>query len=190
MKQPVPHHWIYRVLEPGPVVLVTATLKGHNDITTVAWTMPVSSDPPLVAIAIEPMRHIHDLIRRSDEFTINVPHAGLLREVHHCGIVTGADHDKFAETGLHAVSARQVEAPWIEECVAHLECGVVGQVEQGDHTLFIAEVLAAWAEEAAFVEGWQPANAAGQLLHHLGGRLYIQGERTVDAGAPPVRAEE
>ncbi len=190
MKKPVPSQWIYRVLEPGPVVLVTATLKGHSDITTVAWTMPVSSDPPLLAIALEPMRHIHDLIRRSDEFTINVPHADLLREVHHCGTVTGADHDKFAETGLHAVSARQVEAPWIEECVAHLECGVVGQVEQGDHTLFIAEILAAWAEETAFNEGWQTNQPAGQLLHHLSGRLYVRGAQTVDAGAPPPERED
>lgn len=190
MKKTVPSYWIYRLLEPGPVVLVTATLKGRSDVTTLAWTMPVSSDPPLVAIAVEPMRHIHDLIRRSDEFTINVPHAALLREVHHCGTVSGADHDKFAETGLHAVSARQVSAPWIEECVAHLECGVVGQVEQGDHTLFIAEVLVAWAEEEAFVESWQPAQAAGQLLHHLGGRLYVRGETTVDAGTPPPARED
>jgi flavin reductase (DIM6/NTAB) family NADH-FMN oxidoreductase RutF len=191
MKRPVPSHWIYRVLEPGPVVLITATLKGHADVTTVAWALPISGDPPLVGIAIEPMRHIHDLIRRSDEFTINVPHAGLLREVHHCGSKSGGDgHDKFAETGLHAVSARQVEAPWIDECVAHLECGVVGQVEQGDHTLFVAEVLAAWADESAFNEGWQPAHELGQLLHHLDGRRYTVGSVIVDAGAPKAEREE
>jgi flavin reductase (DIM6/NTAB) family NADH-FMN oxidoreductase RutF len=191
LKRQVPGHLIYRVLEPGPVVLVTAVLKGHADVSTVAWAMPLSADPPLVAIAVEPMRHLHDLISRSDEFTINVPHAGLLREVHHCGTVSGADHDKFAETGLHAVSARQVEAPWIDECVAHLECGVVGRSEQGDHPLFVAEVHAAWADESAFTEhGWQPTHDLGRLLHHLGGRLYTVGDHIVDAGAPPPPGDE
>jgi flavin reductase (DIM6/NTAB) family NADH-FMN oxidoreductase RutF len=190
MKRPVPRHLIHRVLGPGPVVLVTASVKGHVDVTTVAWTMPLSGDPPLVVIAVEPVRPLHELITRSDEFTINVPHAGLLREVQHCGSVSGADHDKFAETGLHAVSARQVESPWIEECVAHLECGVVGASEQGDHTLFVAEVLAAWAEETAFAEHWLPDQESGRLLHHLGGRLYTSGEHAIDAGAPPPPGEE
>ena len=54
--------------------------------------------------------------------------------------------------------------------MAHLECGVVGATEQGDHTLFLAEVLAAWADEDAFEEHWQPEHELGRLLHHLGGR--------------------
>jgi flavin reductase (DIM6/NTAB) family NADH-FMN oxidoreductase RutF len=190
MKKTVPQHLIYRVLEPAPVVLVTAAVRGHADVTAVAWVMPLSGEPPLVVLAVEPMRHLHELISRSDEFTINVPHAGLLREVQHCGVVSGADHNKFAETGLHAVSARQVEAPWIDECVAHLECGVVGRSEQGDHTLFVAEVLACWADEDAFQERWQPEHEMGRLLHHLGGRLYTVGDRLVDAGAPPSPPED
>ena len=71
MKRPVPRHLIHRVLGPGPVVLVTASVKGHADISTVAWAMPLSGDPPLVVIAVEPVRHLHELISRSDEFTIN-----------------------------------------------------------------------------------------------------------------------
>ncbi len=189
MKRTIPDRFIHRVLEPGPVVLLTASVRGHVDVTTVSWAMPLSADPPLLVIAVEPEHHIHDLISRSDEFTINVPHAGLIREVQHCGRVSGADHDKLAETGLHAVSARQVEAPWIDECVAHLECGVVARSEQGDHTLFVAEVLAAWADEDAFAERWRPAQEAGRLLHHLGGTLYTAGDREVDAGAPPAPEE-
>jgi hypothetical protein len=53
----------------------------------------------------------------------------------------------------------------------------------------VAEVLAAWAEETAFAEHWLPEQEIGRLLHHLGGRLYTSGERTIDAGAPP-REEE
>ena len=117
------------------------------DVTAVAWVTTLSGDPPLVGVALSARTFIHELIRRSEEFTINVPPADLARQVHHCGTVSGADEDKWAATGLHTTSARQVEAPWIEECMAHLECGVVEVVPVGDHDLFVAQVLVAWADD-------------------------------------------
>src|SRR5438046_1706126 len=181
MKQPVPIQYMHRLLAPGPVVLVTATLRGRADMTTAAWVTPLSGDPPLVGLALSPRTLAYELIRRSEEFTINVPPADLAREVHHCGTVSGADADKWAATALHPASARQVAAPWIEECLAHLECGVTQIVPTGDHDLFVAQVLAAWAEETAFSDGWQPENEAARLLHHLGGSRYGLLTQVVDA---------
>jgi flavin reductase (DIM6/NTAB) family NADH-FMN oxidoreductase RutF len=88
-------------------------------------------------------------------------------------------------TGLHPTSARQVEAPWIEECLAHLECGVVDVVPVGDHELFVAQVLVAWADDEAFVEGWLPEQERGRLLHHLGGPRYGVLSTVVDASKKP-----
>ena len=181
MKQPVPANRIHRLLTPGPVVLVTATLRGRSDVTAVAWAMPLSGDPPLVGVALSPRTFIHELVRRSEEVTINVPPADLARQVHHCGTVSGAAEDKWAATGLHATSARQVEAPWIEECVAHLECGVVEVMPVGDHELFVGQVLGAWAEADAFADGWQPEHELGRLLHHLGGPRYGVLAEVIDA---------
>ena len=181
MKEAVPAGRIHRLLAPGPVVLVTATLRGRSDLTTAAWVTPLSGDPPLVGVALRPSTLIHELIRRTEEFTINVPPAHLAREVHYCGTVSGADQDKWVVTGLHATSARQVEAPWVEECVAHLECGLVNRVPTGDHELFIGQVLGAWADPAAFTDGWQPEQDLAHLLHHLGGPRYGVLAQALDA---------
>jgi flavin reductase (DIM6/NTAB) family NADH-FMN oxidoreductase RutF len=189
VKQPIATQHIHRLLAPGPVVLVTATLRGQSDVTTAAWVTPLSGDPPLVGVALRERTLIHALIRRSEEFTLNVPPAHLLREVHHCGTVSGADEDKWPATALHATSARQVTAPWIEECLAHLECGLVEVVPVGDHTLFVGQVLAAWAEDWAFTDGWQPDKEEARLLHHLGGPRYGVLTAALDATKPATRNE-
>src|SRR4051812_49211885 len=140
MKQPVPAGVIHRLLAPGPVVLVTAGWRGRTDLTTAAWVTALSGDPSLVGLALRPQAVCHELIRRSEEFILNVPPADLARQVQYCGTVSGADADKWAVTGLHPAGARQVAAPWVEECLAHLECGLVQIVPVGDHDLFIGQV--------------------------------------------------
>lgn len=190
MKQPVPLGRVHRLLAPGPVLLVTATLRGRADVTTAAWTLPLSGEPPLVGVAFSPRTLIHDFIRRSEEFTLNVPHADLLGPVQYCGTVSGTDADKWAATGLHATTARQVEAPWVEECVAHLECGLVDRITVGDHDLFVGQVLSAWADDAVFVERWLPEVAAARLLHHLGGTRYGVLTQVLDAGTARPPGEE
>ena len=39
---------VYRLLEPGPVVLVTTAGKGKADIMALSWHMMIDFEPPLV----------------------------------------------------------------------------------------------------------------------------------------------
>ena len=39
---------VYRLLEPGPVVLVTTDGKGKADIMALSWHMMIEFEPPLV----------------------------------------------------------------------------------------------------------------------------------------------
>lgn len=38
----------YQLLEPGPVVMVTTSLKGKPNIMTMSWHMMIDFEPPLV----------------------------------------------------------------------------------------------------------------------------------------------
>jgi len=161
-----------RLINSGPVVLVTAAAKGRMTVMAAAWATPVSSTPPLVVVAIHPARFTHELIQKSGEFVLNVPHADLAKKVNYCGSVSGRDHDKFKEAGLTPVEAKKVGAPWIAECIGHLECGVVAAHVTGDHTLFVGQVLAAWVESGTFDRVWLVDKEEARLLHHLGGNSY------------------
>jgi hypothetical protein len=76
--------------------------------------------------------------------------------------------DKFAATGLTAGKAQHVCPPIIEECIAHLECRVVQEVEAGDHHLIIAEVLAAYTRPGVLADNGLYDLSRVHLLLHLG----------------------
>lgn len=161
-----------RLLNHGPVVLVTSREGGRLGVITIAWVTPVSAEPAMIAIAVSPDRHSHRLIKRSGEFVVNVPGSRLLGAVWLCGTTSGRDTDKFAAAGFTSAPAHAVSAPLIEECFGHLECRVAGSVTAGDHTVFLGRVVAASADPAAF-RGHLTLRGTSHTLHHLGGQRFL-----------------
>ncbi len=173
MKKVIPISLAHRIVNHGPVVLVTSQIEeGKPNIMAVAWITPVSQSPSLVAISIADEHYSYKLISQRGEFVVNVPSSAMVQEVMACGRVSGRDIDKFKETCLTPVSAEEVLPPLIKECIGHLECRVKQQVKVGDHTLFIGEVVKAWAEESLFSEFWNVDIKGGAALHHLGGNNF------------------
>ncbi len=113
-----------RLLAPGPVGLVSTMYRDQPNVMTAAWMLPLSLDPVRIGVAVHPTRLTHEFISKTEWFAINIPNVDLITPVHTCGLRSGRDGDKFAATGLTPTEAREIEAPLIAECVAHIECGV------------------------------------------------------------------
>jgi len=174
MKSEVRLSYAHRLLSCRPVCLLTTQYRGQVNVMTLAWTSALSIEPPLVGMAIHPSRYTHDLLCRSEEFVLNIPGRPLLEHVQKCGELSGADDDKIAVTSLALDSAKRVEPPWIQECIAHIEGTVVDILHPGDHSLFIGQIAGAWAEEETFVDQWIVPQANEELapLIYLGGRQF------------------
>lgn len=183
-KQILEAHMAVRLLEPGPLALLTSRHRSAENVMTQSWMMAVSLDPAVVAVAIHPDRLTHEYVGRSEFFGLSIPTADLLAAVHRCGVESGRDADKFTRSGLMPVDALEIDAPLIEECVAHIECGVIERMSFGDHDLFVGEVLAVQAEDEAFQERWLVEVDAGQILHHLRADHYAVLSRPYRARIP------
>jgi flavin reductase (DIM6/NTAB) family NADH-FMN oxidoreductase RutF len=158
----------YRLLHPRHTVLVSCADKnGKANIITLAWSMPVSINPPIVAISIAPKRYSHQLIEKTREFVVNIPTMNIVRETLFCGRRSGKTYDKFKETGLTPLPAKMVQPPIIKECVAHLECKLHQQITVGDHTLFIGRVLTAYTDDCVFDEKFDLEKV--KPIYHMGG---------------------
>ncbi len=142
----------YRVLPPAtllaptPVVLVSCAEKEHpenRNMITVAWAGTVNSEPPMVSVSIRKSRYSHDLILNSGEFVVNLADEAMCRAVDFCGVRSGRDLDKAAETGLRYIPAEGMTwAPAVDGAPASLSCRVRQVLELGSHDLFLGEVLA------------------------------------------------
>jgi len=130
-----------------PVVL--ATVSGEKDnIITLAMCHVFSFRPPLLGIGVGPRRYSHGLLKASKDFAVNIPSRHMVAAVELCGTKSGRKVDKFQAAGLTREKAERVSAPLIAECPVNIECVKVKELETGDHTWFVGEIVAARADPA------------------------------------------
>lgn len=162
----------YRLLHPMHVALVSCVGKdGKPNIITLAWVMPTSIRPPMVAISVGPARYSHALIEETGEFTVNIPTIDMLKETVYCGSVSGRNRNKFEEAGLTPLPSRKVKPPAIKECIAHLECKLHSKLPTGDHTIFAGEVVEAYADNGIF-NGEVYDIEKAKMIYHVGGAYF------------------
>lgn len=136
------------MLYPLPVVMVSvADREGRNNIITVAWAGTVCTNPPMVSISVRPERFSYPILKETGEFVINLTTEKLAFAADYCGVKSGREIDKFTETKLTPVSAREVGAPLIAESPVNIECRVREVKPLGSHDLFLADVVAVHADE-------------------------------------------
>jgi flavin reductase (DIM6/NTAB) family NADH-FMN oxidoreductase RutF len=130
-------------------LITSISEEGRPDVMTGAWAVQFSTNPPLFGILVSPKGYTYELITRTKEFVVNVPTKDIEEKVMFCGSCSGRDVDKFKETGLTPVPAKAVRAPWVKECIIHIECKLVDTRQYGDHALLVGKVLAAYVDKEA-----------------------------------------
>jgi flavin reductase (DIM6/NTAB) family NADH-FMN oxidoreductase RutF len=127
-------------LPPFPVVLVTV----ERNIMTAGAFHFYSFRPPSVMVGIIPEQYTYELIRRENEFGINIPTTEQIALVRTCGSVSGRDvRDKYSEAGVTPFRGAKIKSYLIQECPVNLECIVVHEVGfGGTHQWFIGEIQA------------------------------------------------
>jgi len=161
-----------RLLNPGPVAIVTTAWRGNTNAAPIAWTTPLAMEPPLVGCVIHPHRHTSDMIRFSQEFAINIPGPSLLKQTHFLGTLSGLQHNKIEAAGLEMFSAQRLEVPLLEGCLAWIECGLQDVIPMGDHTLFVGKVVRVQALDEAYAQQWKLEERRYSPLTYIGGTRY------------------
>ena len=132
----------YRYLYPRPIVLVSSGTLQQPNALTIAWSCPLSVDPPLIGISITKKRYSHETISQYKEFVVNIPNISQVRESYYIGSVSGREEpNKINLAGFTLEPSNKVKAPRIAECQINLECELQRIIITGDHDLFIGEVV-------------------------------------------------
>lgn len=185
LRQPEPGEPIEKVIwKPGtmlfpvPAVMVTSVAPGSRpNIITVAWAGTICSDPPMLSISVREATHSYGLLKTSREFVVNVPTAELVPTLDYCGVASGRDVDKFAQTRLTALPASTVGAPLIAECPVNIECKVFKTLELGTHTMFLARITAVQVSKDALTPTGRLAVEIAGLAAYAHGDYYALGRK-------------
>ena len=163
-KRVLPLSRVYRLLEPGPVVMLTTACDGKANIMTMSWHMMIDFEPPILGCVVSENNHSFSALKATRECVINIPTAELIEKVVGCGNTSGRRVDKFKKFGLTPKPASCVQAPLIDECWANLECRVIDTKMMAKYNLFILEGVKAWVD---------PLPESPKTIHHRGKGLFM-----------------
>jgi flavin reductase (DIM6/NTAB) family NADH-FMN oxidoreductase RutF len=171
-----------RIINHGPVVLVSSKLGERKGVTPVAWTMPVDKDPPAVLLEIGEGHFIYECIMETGDFVISVPSESMAQVVVDCGTCSGRDRDKFSDFGLSVRPSKKVVSQGVMGSLAFLECELVRDAHLLEkYNLVMGMVRYAEAEEKAFKGHWVFTEPGTATLHHLGNKVFCRpGKELID----------
>ena len=154
---------------PAAIVTVGETPEEWN-MLTVAWTGTLCTDPAMLYISVRPSRYSYPILIRTMEFTLNLTTEKMARATDWVGVRSGADYDKWKETGLTPLKGETVSSPTIAESPLSIECRVKEVVRLGTHDMFVAEVLNLRADEK-----WIDKETGAFSLKDAGLMVYVHG---------------
>ncbi|MFZ2446665.1 MAG: flavin reductase family protein [Syntrophobacteraceae bacterium] len=153
---------------PMPAFLIGADVGGKANFMTAAWSGIANSTPPMLTVALQHHRHTLKGIKENGVFSVNVPHAGQVKETDYCGIYSGAKEDKASACGFSVFYGKLEKAPLIEQCPVNLECRVVHLLHLGSHTLVIGQIVEVHVSEECTSSGEPDPRKVDPLMYITG----------------------
>jgi flavin reductase (DIM6/NTAB) family NADH-FMN oxidoreductase RutF len=171
MIKELPLSRVYRLFEPGPVLLVTTAHKGRANIMTMTYHMMLNHQPPLIACVLGLWNHSFKALRSTKECVVAIPTVDLASKAVEIGNCSGKDADKFDKFGLTPVPAKKVTAPLIAECLANIECQVTDARLVRKYNLFILDPVKAWVDQR---------RKERRTIHHNGDGTFVVDGRVLN----------
>ncbi|MBP1929753.1 flavin reductase (DIM6/NTAB) family NADH-FMN oxidoreductase RutF [Methanolinea mesophila] len=162
---------------PMPTVLVGTVVEGRPNYMTAAWCSPACASPPMIAVAINHIRHTTLGIKEQNAFSINVPATRQVVETDFCGIASGNKTDK---SGVFTPFYGRLKVPMARECPFNVECGLHTTVDLGSHVLYIGKVEGVFADQDCAPDN-NPDPVRIDPIVYIRGKYYRVGDAYADA---------
>lgn len=124
------------------VIAIARDKNGKPNPITLGWTMIVSHNPPMMAIAVANKRYSLEAINHSKCFTIAFPSTEMAEETLFFGTRSGRNTDKLAESNCPTLPAEKIDSVLLAGAVANFECTLQSQFQTGDHVTLIGKIVA------------------------------------------------
>jgi flavin reductase (DIM6/NTAB) family NADH-FMN oxidoreductase RutF len=125
---------------PSGLYVVGARAGDRRNGMTLNWATQLSFDPKLVGIGVEREALTHELVRQGRVFSLNIVDREDRAIVRKFTKPVEVDAEARTLNGFPFHDGR-TGAPILDQAVAFLDCELRQEVEVGNHTLFIGEIV-------------------------------------------------
>lgn len=135
---------------PYITVLAGATVNGKPNYTTIG-AYGVVSQKPVLYISLKNSHCTTAGVIENGYFSVNIPSADMIEKTDYCGTVSGNKTDKSEL--FESFTDMAGNAPMIKECPVNYLCKVIQTVPIFDFTMFLGEIVAAYADDDCLENG-------------------------------------
>jgi flavin reductase (DIM6/NTAB) family NADH-FMN oxidoreductase RutF len=196
--QPKPHHGfdhyppskVYRLIEPGPVLLITTgslTSKTHNIMTCGFHMVIQHTSPPLLGISLGPWDASFALLKSQRECVIAIPSVEMAETVIDIGNCSADDGvNKWEKFGIEALKAGKVKAPLVggKDVIANIECVVEDTKMVSKYSMWVLKPVKAW------INPMKKPGEGGKMFHHRGDGTFVVDGEVLDLKGRMVKWQE
>lgn len=131
---------------PSGIYILTVRHGEEETGMLASWVMQAGFDPPSVTVAVKKGRYVADWLAAKSPFVLNVLTDEQKNLLGHFG--RGFEPGEPAFTDLE-IDRTEQQVPVLKETIGYLECEVTGQMDSGDHHIFLAKVTGGNSNEPA-----------------------------------------
>jgi len=124
---------------PSGLFILTVRLGDQATGMLTSWVQQAGFEPPLLTVAVRHNRPVGDWVAQSGRFVLNQLAVGRKRLIRHFARGFSPDAPAFDGLALHTEAAG---GPVLAEALAYLDCQVAGELQGGDHRIFLAQIVA------------------------------------------------
>ena len=190
----LPKGQMYRLLisvvVPRPIAFVsTQSADGRANLAPFSYFNAVSSEPPLVGIAIsdrgdDPKDTLRN-IRETGEFVVNVVNEDLLAPMVRTSGEWPRSTSEFDAANIPMAPSERVKPPAVAASPVQLECRLHREIPLGNSVFIVGEVVFARLHDDVFTDGRvDPLKL--RPVGRLGGELYSLTREVVKESRPKV----
>jgi flavin reductase (DIM6/NTAB) family NADH-FMN oxidoreductase RutF len=158
-------------IPPMGVVLVSTLNGGVANLAPFGMFMPISGNPPMIALGVSPRRDTFKNIEEGGEFVVAVPGPEQVEVIRTSAIAYPPDVSEFEKAGVTPEASRVVRPYRVKECQTNLECKLVWMKEAGDHHVVVGEIVAAGVSDELDVSEWDRTRL--RPVYFAGGDAYF-----------------
>jgi flavin reductase (DIM6/NTAB) family NADH-FMN oxidoreductase RutF len=156
-----------QLVVPRPIAMITTLdTSGGLNVAPFSYYMPISGEPPMVAVTVGASREATDAPKDtwvnlgvSGEFVINVTTVELAAHIETVAREYPAGINEADIAGWRTVESHLVKPPSLADSPAHMECRVRDVIDRGDqHSCYsgvhivLAEVVCVTADDSIMAE--------------------------------------
>jgi flavin reductase (DIM6/NTAB) family NADH-FMN oxidoreductase RutF len=123
---------------PSGVGILTARHGTTESAMLASWFQQIAFEPPMIMISVKKERPIGDIIQNSRSFTLNLLHTDQKKLIAHFGKGFEPGQSPFEET---LIMRKESGNAVITEAMAYLDCKLAGELDAGDHRLYLGHIL-------------------------------------------------